>query len=92
MTAVPSRPVRAGVVWPETRPEPRPWPAPAGPDAAEFLAVLRAEFPGVAFTADAAAGRWFAVRGKNFFVRAANGIELRDRLISAGMRPREVNR
>ncbi|GAA4151803.1 hypothetical protein [Actinomadura keratinilytica] len=92
MTAVPSRPVRTGLVWPEAQPEPRPRPAPAGPGAAEFLAVLRAEFPSVAFTADAVAGRWFAMRGKSLFVRAANGIELRDKLISAGMRPRKVKR
>ncbi|MEV4255501.1 hypothetical protein AB0J52_20295 [Spirillospora sp. NPDC049652] len=60
------------------------------PDAAEFLAVLRAEFPGVAFAADSAAGRWFAVRGKSFFVRAVNGLELREKLLAAGLRPRET--
>ncbi|MFC4912268.1 hypothetical protein ACFPCY_33555 [Actinomadura gamaensis] len=46
----------------------------------------------MAFTADAAAGRWFAVRGKSFFVWAASGLELRDRLIEAGLVPREVKR
>jgi hypothetical protein len=67
---------------------PRPVPAEERPDAAGFRAVLRAEFPGVAFTADAAAGRWFAEQGKEFFVRAATGIELREKLIAAGRQPR----
>ncbi|WP_157431612.1 hypothetical protein [Actinomadura hibisca] len=44
----------------------------------------------MAFTADATAGRWFAVRGKDFFVRAVSGIDLRDKLIAAGLRPRET--
>ncbi|WP_157431430.1 hypothetical protein [Actinomadura hibisca] len=86
MTPSPSQMIELGM-WPE--PCPRPVSAPeAVPDAGEFLAVLRAEFPGVGFVADAAAGVWFAVAGKALFVRAATGIELRERLIAEGRRPR----
>ncbi|GAA4229963.1 hypothetical protein GCM10022254_23610 [Actinomadura meridiana] len=59
---------------------------PPGPD--EFLTRLRAEFPKLGFVADPSAGAWFAVGGGGFFVRGRTGIELRERLIAVGWRPR----
>lgn len=61
-------------------------PRPAGPG--EFLTRLREEFPKLGFVADPPAGAWFAVGDGGFFERGRTGIELRERLIAAGRRPR----
>lgn len=58
------------------------------PGPGEFLTRLREEFPKLGFVADPPAGAWFAVGDGGFFVRGRTGIELRERLIAAGWRPR----
>ncbi|WP_157995686.1 hypothetical protein [Thermomonospora amylolytica] len=49
----------------------------------EYLRRLRAEFPLVGFVADIRGGVWIAVQGRSLTVRAANGPELRARLLAA---------
>lgn len=59
-----------------TRPQPRPT------DAAVYLTRLRAEFPHFGILADPARPLWIAVRG-NLTIKAAEGIQLRERLLAA---------
>ncbi|WP_157995660.1 hypothetical protein [Thermomonospora amylolytica] len=50
---------------------------------AAILADLRTQFPHVGFVADAAAGRWIAVKGRDLVIRAHDPITLAERLRAA---------
>ena len=52
------------------------------PDPATHLLRLRKDFPRVGILADPPAGRWMAVLPDGYLVRAHNGLELREKLMS----------
>ncbi|MFI0483116.1 hypothetical protein [Actinomadura sp. 9N215] len=49
-------------------------------DTAAYLAELRAEFPTFGIIADPGRPIWMAVKGDEIFIRASDGIVLRERL------------
>jgi hypothetical protein len=53
------------------------------PDTSTFLAKLRCEFPHWGIVHDPFTPRWWALRGAGIALRAATGIELRERLQAA---------
>ncbi|HEY8478337.1 MAG TPA: hypothetical protein VIL71_00780 [Spirillospora sp.] len=56
---------------------------PFSPEVAQILATLRASFPGWGVIADAAAGRWFAVKGRTV-VSARDPLTLASRVTATG--------
>ncbi|TMR03826.1 hypothetical protein ETD83_09495 [Actinomadura soli] len=56
------------------------------PDTAAYLAELRAEFPTFGIIADPGRPLWMAVKGNEIFIRASDGIVLRQRLLEIANR------